>query len=91
MPSGRGRAARAQSAGKFQEEIVPVSTKVLDEGGAEHQITVSKDEGVRPSTTLEGLAKLRPAFKPDGSTTAGESATVIMITRLIYRRLSQMQ
>lgn len=34
---------------------------------------MSKDEGIRPRTTLEGLAKLKPAFKPDGSTTAGES------------------
>lgn len=74
--SSQQKAARAQSAGLFRQEIVPVSTKVLEEGGAERQITVSQDEGVRPATTLEGLAKLRPAFKPDGSTTAGNSSQV---------------
>lgn len=62
---------------------------MLEEGGAERQITVSQDEGVRPATTLEGLAKLRPAFKPDGSTTAGESAVIIMSMRSVYKRLPQ--
>lgn len=67
-------AARAQRAGLFDHEIVPVTTKFVDDEGKERQVTVSRDEGVRPGTTLEGLAKLRPAFKPDGSTTAGQSA-----------------
>uniref|UniRef100_A0A3Q4HYM0 Acetyl-CoA acyltransferase 1 n=1 Tax=Neolamprologus brichardi TaxID=32507 RepID=A0A3Q4HYM0_NEOBR len=66
-------AARAQRAGLFDREIVPVTTKFVDDEGKERQVTVSRDEGVRPGTTPEGLAKLRPAFKPDGSTTAGLS------------------
>ncbi|XP_039889580.1 3-ketoacyl-CoA thiolase, peroxisomal [Simochromis diagramma] len=69
-------AARAQRAGLFDREIVPVTTKFVDDEGKERQVTVSRDEGVRPGTTLEGLAKLRPAFKPDGSTTAGNSSQV---------------
>ncbi|XP_070711679.1 3-ketoacyl-CoA thiolase, peroxisomal [Pempheris klunzingeri] len=74
--SSQQKAARAQSSGLFQQEIVPVTTKVVDEEGKEHQVTVSKDEGIRPGTTLAGLGKLRPAFKPDGSTTAGNSSQV---------------
>uniref|UniRef100_A0A8C5YIB1 Acetyl-CoA acyltransferase 1 n=1 Tax=Microcebus murinus TaxID=30608 RepID=A0A8C5YIB1_MICMU len=65
------KAARAQSKGCFQAEIVPVTTTVHDDKGAERSITVTQDEGIRPSTTMEGLAKLKPAFKKDGSTTAG--------------------
>lgn len=51
---------------------MPVTTTVLDDKGNKKTITVSQDEGVRPSTTMEGLAKLKPAFKDGGSTTAGE-------------------
>uniref|UniRef100_A0A2K6FWV2 Acetyl-CoA acyltransferase 1 n=1 Tax=Propithecus coquereli TaxID=379532 RepID=A0A2K6FWV2_PROCO len=65
------KAARAQSKGCFQAEIVPVTTTVHDDKGTERSITVTQDEGIRPSTTMEGLAKLKPAFKKDGSTTAG--------------------
>lgn len=39
--------------------------------GEEKQITVSVDEGIRPDTSMAGLAKLKPAFKKGGSTTAG--------------------
>lgn len=53
------------------QEIVPVTTKFVDEDGTERTITVAKDDGVRPGTTMAGLTKLRPAFKEDGSTTAG--------------------
>lgn len=49
-----------------------MTTTVLDDKGNKKTITVSQDEGVRPSTTMEGLAKLKPAFKDGGSTTAGE-------------------
>ncbi|XP_069331642.1 3-ketoacyl-CoA thiolase, peroxisomal isoform X2 [Eulemur rufifrons] len=65
------KAARAQSKGCFQAEIVPVTTMVHDDKGNERSITVTQDEGIRPSTTMEALAKLKPAFKKDGSTTAG--------------------
>uniref|UniRef100_A0A8C6QQC0 Acetyl-CoA acyltransferase 1 n=1 Tax=Nannospalax galili TaxID=1026970 RepID=A0A8C6QQC0_NANGA len=70
------KAARAQSRGCFREEIVPVTTTVLDDEGNKRTITVSQDEGIRPSTTMEGLAKLKPAFKDGGSTTAGNSSQV---------------
>lgn len=63
----------AQKQGIFDQEITPVTTKILDESGSERTITVTKDDGIRPGTTLEGLAKLRPAFKENGSTTAGKN------------------
>uniref|UniRef100_A0A3Q2IA04 Acetyl-CoA acyltransferase 1 n=1 Tax=Equus caballus TaxID=9796 RepID=A0A3Q2IA04_HORSE len=70
------KAARAQSKGCFQAEIVPVTTTVHDDEGTERSITVAQDEGIRPNTTMEGLAKLKPAFKKGGSTTAGNSSQV---------------
>lgn len=60
----------------FEQEIVSVRTKVLDPNGDEREVLVQKDEGIRAQTTPEGLAKLRPAFTPDGSTTAGNSSQV---------------
>ncbi|KAI8907985.1 Thiolase, N-terminal domain-containing protein [Gorgonomyces haynaldii] len=60
-------AAQAQKNGYFAEEIVPVK---LPDG-----TIVDKDDGIRP-TTAEKLAKLRPAFKPDGTTTAGNASQV---------------
>uniref|UniRef100_A0A667GGP8 Acetyl-CoA acyltransferase 1 n=1 Tax=Lynx canadensis TaxID=61383 RepID=A0A667GGP8_LYNCA len=65
------KAARAQSKGCFRAEIVPVTTTVHDDKGTERSITVAQDEGIRPNTTMEGLAKLKPAFKKGGSSTAG--------------------
>ncbi|NXM00933.1 THIKB thiolase, partial [Tyrannus savana] len=70
------KAAKAQQMGLFKTEIVPVKTTVVDNDGNQKTITVNQDEGIRPSTTLEGLAKLRPAFKEDGSTTAGNASQV---------------
>ena len=49
-----------------------MTTTVHDDKGTERSITVAQDEGIRPNTTMEGLAKLKPAFKKGGSTTAGE-------------------
>ncbi|XP_071383698.1 3-ketoacyl-CoA thiolase, peroxisomal isoform X2 [Centroberyx affinis] len=69
--SSQQKASKAQNAGLFDQEIVPVTTKFVDDEGKERVVTVSRDDGVRPGTTLAGLAKLRAAFKPDGSTTAG--------------------
>ncbi|NXT69952.1 THIKB thiolase, partial [Chaetops frenatus] len=68
--------AKAQQMGLFKTEIVPVKTTVTDNEGNKKTITVHQDEGIRPSTTLEGLAKLKPAFKEDGSTTAGNASQV---------------
>ncbi|MGH0154176.1 UNVERIFIED_CONTAM: hypothetical protein FKN15_053518 [Acipenser sinensis] len=73
IPMGAGK---AQKLGLFTQEIVPVSTKFLDSEGNETRITVTQDDGIRAGTTLEGLAKLRPAFKENGSTTAGNASQV---------------
>ena len=62
------KALAAQASGRFDDEIVPLAV-----GGGN---SVRADEGPRPGTTLEKLAKLRPAFKPDGVVTAGTSSQV---------------
>ncbi|WP_100400139.1 acetyl-CoA C-acetyltransferase [Bacillus sp. FJAT-44742] len=72
------RASRAIKEGKFDEEIVPVEV-TLRSVGADHKlqekaVTFSRDEGVREGTTKETLAKLRPAFHPKGSVTAGNAS-----------------
>ncbi|KAL2540908.1 NAD(P)-binding Rossmann-fold superfamily protein [Abeliophyllum distichum] len=66
------RAAAATASGKFRDEIVPVSTKIVDpKTGEEKPVTISVDDGIRPNTNLTDLAKLKPAFNKNGSTTAG--------------------
>lgn len=70
------KAAVAQRAGHFKAEIVPVTTTFTDDQGNSKTVTISEDDGIRPSTTLEGLAKLKPAFKEDGSTTAGNASQI---------------
>ena len=67
-------AHEANANGRFGLEIVPVKTRVFDAEGREREITVDKDEGPRADTTLEALAKLKPAFDPTGSVTAGNSS-----------------
>lgn len=49
---------------------------MTDKDGNETEVTVDRDDGVRPTTTMESLAKLKPAFKKGGSTTAGNSSQV---------------
>ncbi|HEY8342286.1 MAG TPA: acetyl-CoA C-acetyltransferase [Calditerricola sp.] len=66
------KAARAIAAGKFRDEIVPVT--VRNRKGEERM--VDADEHPRPDTTLEKLAKLPPAFKPDGTVTAGNASGI---------------
>ena len=67
------KAIKAQDAGLFDEEIVPLEvTTVTLEG--ETTVTFDKDELIRRDTTLEALAKLRPAFTRDGQVTAGNSS-----------------
>uniref|UniRef100_UPI00261847E7 acetyl-CoA C-acyltransferase n=1 Tax=uncultured Hyphomonas sp. TaxID=225298 RepID=UPI00261847E7 len=73
------RTAAAQEAGKFDDEIVPVTVtmKVKDkETGevSEKEVTVAKDEGNRPDTKLEGLASLNPVLGPDTTITAGNAS-----------------
>ncbi|HZR14424.1 MAG TPA: thiolase family protein [Acidimicrobiia bacterium] len=65
------RAARATDEGRFEREIVPVT--VTTEGGTEE---FRVDEGIRRDTTMEKLASLKPAFKPDGVVTAGNSSQI---------------
>ncbi|KAI0969591.1 Thiolase, N-terminal domain-containing protein [Xylaria arbuscula] len=76
------RAARARESGAFDAEIVPVHTrfqevdKAGNKVGEETQVTVTRDDGIRANVTLEALAKLKPAFKADGTSTAGNSSQV---------------
>jgi acetyl-CoA acetyltransferase family protein len=66
------RAAAAREAGKFKDEIVPLLVKTPE--GAE--VAFDSDEGIRPDTTLEKLAGLKPVVKPDGVVTAGTSSQI---------------
>ena len=65
------KATAAISEGRFEEEIVPVVIK-----NRKGDIIVNKDEGPRPGTTADSLARLKPAFKPDGIVTAGNSSGI---------------
>ena len=64
-------AAAAVASGLFAEEIVPVTVP-----GRKGDVVVDTDEGIRPDTTVETLAKLRPAFRPDGTITAGTASPI---------------
>jgi acetyl-CoA C-acetyltransferase len=64
------RAVAAWDSGRLTEEVVPV--EILQRKG--EAILVSRDEGMRPGTTLESLAKLQPAFRKDGTITAGNAS-----------------
>ena len=85
------KAAAAQAAGRFTDEIIPVPVERVKWSGATKTVeTVAfvTDELVRGATTIEGLAKLPPAFKPGGSVTAGNAsplsdgaAGVLMMSR----------
>jgi 3-oxoadipyl-CoA thiolase len=67
------RAAKAQASGRLAQEIIPITTGTDRKTGA--AITVTADEHPRPDTTIEQLAKLKPAFaKDNGSVTAGNSS-----------------
>ncbi|QOY36845.1 acetyl-CoA C-acetyltransferase [Anaerobacillus isosaccharinicus] len=72
------KAAKAIEEGKFDDEIVPVEVMLRSVGSdnklKEKKILFAKDEGVRLDTTLEGLGKLRPAFHPKGTVTAGNAS-----------------
>ena len=65
------KAVAAQESGAFDKEIVPVEVKKKKE-----TIVFAKDEGPRPGTTAESIAKLRPAFKKDGIVTAANSSGI---------------
>ncbi|ROW03052.1 hypothetical protein VMCG_05771 [Cytospora schulzeri] len=76
------RAARARAEGRFRGEIVPVTTRFQEvdkqgnKVGGEKTVTVTEDDGIRANASLEGLARLKPAFKADGASTAGNSSQV---------------
>uniref|UniRef100_A0A7N0USF1 acetyl-CoA C-acyltransferase n=1 Tax=Kalanchoe fedtschenkoi TaxID=63787 RepID=A0A7N0USF1_KALFE len=71
------KAAAATVSGKFKDEIIPVATKIVDpKTGEEKPVTISVDDGIRPNASLADLAKLKPVFKKDGTTTAGNSSQV---------------
>lgn len=65
------KAIAAQAAGKFKDEIVPITVE-----GKKESVVVEKDEGPRADTSLEKLAKLRPAFRKEGTVTAGNSSSI---------------
>jgi acetyl-CoA C-acetyltransferase len=94
------RAVAAQGSGHFDPEIVPVTVPAhrdVDREGNEVDVpetVVNRDDGPRPGTTLEGLSQLRPAFKPDGTVTAGNAcplndgaAAVLVMSEAKARRL----
>jgi acetyl-CoA acyltransferase len=66
------KAIAAIQGGKFADEIIPLTTRLWNEGWRD--LVFAQDEGPRADTSLEGLAKLKPAFKTDGTATAGNSS-----------------
>ncbi|KZF19200.1 3-ketoacyl-CoA thiolase peroxisomal A precursor [Xylona heveae TC161] len=91
------KAAAAQKAGLFDEEIIPLKVKWTDpKTEEEKEITVSKDDGIRAGMTAEGLSKIRPAFAKDGSIHAGNAsqisdgaAAVLLMKRSTAEKLGQ--
>src|SRR6202050_43336 len=68
------RAARATAEGRFENELVPVA--VQDDEGKDTDEIFPSDEGIRPDSSVESLANLKPAFKEDGKVTAGNSSQI---------------
>lgn len=90
------KAAAAQDAGLFKDEILPLKVTVTDKDDNETQATISQDDGIRRGVTAESLAKVRPAFKKDGSTHAGNAsqisdgaAAVLLMRRDVAEKLGQ--
>ncbi|MBI4455340.1 MAG: acetyl-CoA C-acetyltransferase [Acidobacteria bacterium] len=69
--SSQARAAAARSSGKFRKEIVPVKSQTR-----KGEVIFQEDEYIRPDTTVEKLAQLRPAFDPNGTVTAGNASGI---------------
>lgn len=75
--SSHQKAHKAQQAGLFKEEIVPVKARVKQADGSFKEVLVDADDGIRAETTTASLGKLKPAFdKKEGTTTAGNSSQV---------------
>ncbi|KAJ9379877.1 hypothetical protein DTO063F5_6913 [Paecilomyces variotii] len=72
------RAEEAQKAGWFDDEIVPITTKIKDpKTGEEKEVTLTKDEGIRYGTTYESLSKIRPAFPAFGNKSTGGNSSQV--------------
>ena len=69
--ASQNKAEAAQKAGRFRDEIVPVTIK-----GRKGDVVVDQDEFIRAGTTLEGVARLKPAFQKDGTVTAGNASGI---------------
>ncbi|EFN57278.1 hypothetical protein CHLNCDRAFT_143854 [Chlorella variabilis] len=84
--SSHAKAAAAQAAGRFKDEIVAVETTVK-EGDEERRVVVDRDDGIRPDFSFEKLSKLRACFKKGGTTTVGnacqttDGAAAVMLMR----------
>jgi acetyl-CoA acyltransferase 1 len=91
------KALKAQQEGLFDEEIAPVTVKYTNpKTDKEEEVTVTKDDGVRPGITAESLGKIRPAFAKDGSIHAGNAsqvsdgaAAVLLMRRSVAETLGQ--
>ena len=87
------RAVEATEAGRFDEEIVPITGK--DEDGEE--VLVEEDEGLRPGTTTETLAELPTVFKEDGTVTPGnasqisDGASCVLVTSTAFARENDLE
>ena len=86
------RAARATEEGAFQDEIVPITVKQKRK-----EVVVARDEPIRPDTSLEALARLRPAFEEGGTVTAGnappisDGAAAVVVAHPDYARSHDLQ
>ncbi|KAG1752289.1 acetyl-CoA acetyl transferase [Suillus paluster] len=89
------KAAAAQKAGKFKDEIVPLKVKITDpKTDKVSEIVVDMDDGIRDGVTAESLSKLKPAFTKNGTTHAGNAsqvsdgaAAVVLARRSVAKRL----
>ncbi|KAL2753131.1 hypothetical protein ACRALDRAFT_1058786 [Sodiomyces alcalophilus JCM 7366] len=71
------RAEEAQKQGLFDDEIVSIVTKVKDADGNEKEVTLTRDEGIRPGTTAEALGKIRAAFPQWGTASTGGNSSQV--------------
>jgi acetyl-CoA acyltransferase len=84
------RALAAIESGRFKDEVVPLTFKVVN--GSVQDVTFARDEGPRRDTSIEALAKLRPAFHAQGTVTAGNSsqtsdgAAAVIVTSADFAR-----
>ena len=70
------KAAKATESGHFAKEIIPINARTNAEGEPIAHAQVSKDDGIRAGSTFEKLSGLKPVFKEDGTTTAGNSSQI---------------